>query len=63
MRAATTIVGLAVAILLTSAAPAAADILPVGTWPFNEGKGTVTISAGYQLSRPLPTSFPFDLIL
>jgi hypothetical protein len=42
MRAAKTIVGLAVAILLTSAAPAAADILPVGTWPFNEGKGTTT---------------------
>jgi hypothetical protein len=36
-----TIVGLAAAILLTAAAPAGADILPVGIWPLNEGRGIV----------------------
>jgi hypothetical protein len=41
MRAATTIAGLAAAILLTAAAPAGADLLPVGDWAFNEAKGTV----------------------
>lgn len=43
MRTAKTVLGLAVAILLTAtvAAPAGADILPVGAWTFNEGKGTV----------------------
>ncbi len=41
MRAARTVVGLAAAILLTAAVPAGADILPVGMWPFNEGRGTV----------------------
>jgi Concanavalin A-like lectin/glucanases superfamily len=42
MRSAKTIVvGLAAAILLTAAAPAGADLLPVGSWPLNEGKGTV----------------------
>jgi hypothetical protein len=41
MRTAKNIVGLAAAILLTAAAPASASILPVGVWPFNEGKGTV----------------------
>jgi hypothetical protein len=41
MRAAKTIVGLAAAILLTTAAPAGAAILPVGDWTLNEGKGTV----------------------
>jgi Concanavalin A-like lectin/glucanases superfamily len=41
MRTAKAIVGLAVTILLTVAAPAGADILPVGTWSFNEGKGTI----------------------
>jgi Concanavalin A-like lectin/glucanases superfamily len=40
MRAAKTIAGLAAAILWTAVAPAGADILPVGTWTFNEGKGT-----------------------
>jgi hypothetical protein len=41
MRTAKAIVGLAAAILLTAAAPAGAEILPVGVWSFNEGKGTV----------------------
>ena len=41
MRTAKAIVGLAAAILLTVAAPAGADILPVGSWSFNEGKGTI----------------------
>jgi hypothetical protein len=42
MRAVKTIVGLAAAVLLTVATPAAgAAILPVGVWPLNEGKGTV----------------------
>ncbi len=41
MRAATVIAGLAAAILLTVAAPAGADIFPVGGWPLNEGRGTV----------------------
>jgi hypothetical protein len=36
-----TVAGLAAAMLLIGAAPAAADIGPVGMWPFNEGKGTV----------------------
>jgi Concanavalin A-like lectin/glucanases superfamily len=36
-----TVAGLAAAILLASAAPAGADILPVGAWSFNEGKGTI----------------------
>ncbi|HEY3758732.1 MAG TPA: LamG domain-containing protein [Solirubrobacteraceae bacterium] len=35
------VTGFAVAILLTVAAPAGADILPVGLWSFNEGKGSV----------------------
>ena len=34
------IVGLAVALALSVAAPAAANILPVGDWTFNEGRGT-----------------------
>jgi hypothetical protein len=42
MKSVKTSVGLAVAILLTVATPAAgAAILPVGAWSFNEGKGTV----------------------
>jgi hypothetical protein len=41
MRAVKAAAGLAAAILLTVAAPAGADILPVGSWPFNEGRGTV----------------------
>jgi hypothetical protein len=41
MRVLKWIVGLAVTALLTTAAPAMADILPVGDWAFNEGKGTV----------------------
>jgi Concanavalin A-like lectin/glucanases superfamily len=41
MTRAKAIVGLAGAILLIGAAPAGADIGPVGMWPFNEGKGTV----------------------
>jgi hypothetical protein len=42
MRTAKAVVGLAAAILLTTAAPATAtDILPVGDWTFNEGQGTV----------------------
>jgi hypothetical protein len=41
MRAVKTITGLAIAGLLAVAAPAGADILPVGLWPLNEGKGTV----------------------
>ena len=40
MRAAKTALGLAAAVLLTAAAPAGADILPVGAWSLNEGKGT-----------------------
>ncbi|HSZ69880.1 MAG TPA: LamG domain-containing protein [Solirubrobacteraceae bacterium] len=41
MRAARMVLGLATAILLTVAAPAGADFLPVGAWSFNEGRGTV----------------------
>jgi hypothetical protein len=41
MRAVKNIVGFATAILLIAAAPASADILPVGAWPFNEGSGAV----------------------
>jgi Concanavalin A-like lectin/glucanases superfamily len=41
MSKAKAIVGLAAAILLTAAAPAGADILPVGSWSFDESKGTV----------------------
>jgi hypothetical protein len=41
MRAVKTMVGLAAAILLMTAASASAQILPVGIWPLNEGKGTV----------------------
>jgi hypothetical protein len=41
MRAAKAIAGLAAAILLAVAAPAGADVLPVGNWPLNEGRGTV----------------------
>ncbi len=41
MRATKVATGLATAILLTAAAPAGADLLPVGAWPLNEGKGTV----------------------
>jgi hypothetical protein len=41
MRAVKMVTGFAVAILLTVAAPAGADILPVGLWSFNEGKGSV----------------------
>ncbi len=41
MRHAKAIVGLAGAILLIGSAPAGADIIPTGMWPFNEGRGTV----------------------
>jgi hypothetical protein len=41
MRAVKWIVGLAATAFLATAAPAMADILPVGDWAFNEGKGTV----------------------
>jgi hypothetical protein len=41
MRQGKAIVGLAGAIVLIGSAPAAADIGPVGVWPFNEGRGTV----------------------
>jgi hypothetical protein len=41
MRTAKHIMGLAAAILLTTAAPASADIFPVGAWSFNEGRGSV----------------------
>jgi hypothetical protein len=41
MRPATMIVGLAAAIAVTVAAPAGADVLPVGMWSFNEGSGAV----------------------
>ena len=41
MRTAKAIVGLAAAILLTTAVPAGADILPVGSWSLNEGRGTI----------------------
>jgi Concanavalin A-like lectin/glucanases superfamily len=40
MRISTSIAGFAAAILLT-AAPAGAEILPVGVWPLNEGRGTI----------------------
>jgi hypothetical protein len=40
MRAAGYIAGLAAAFALTAATPAVADILPVGAWAFNEGRGT-----------------------
>jgi hypothetical protein len=45
MRAAKVVAGLATAILLTVAAPAGADVLPVGNWLLNEGKGTVAHDA------------------
>jgi Concanavalin A-like lectin/glucanases superfamily len=41
MRAAKLVIGLAIASLLTVAAPAGADLLPVGAWPLNEGRGIV----------------------
>jgi hypothetical protein len=40
MRAAKIVAGLAAGIILAAAAPAGAEILPVGVWSFNEGKGT-----------------------
>ncbi len=41
MKVAKTVAGLATLIFLTAATPAGADILPVGTWSFNEGRGVV----------------------
>jgi hypothetical protein len=41
MRPAKNVIGLAASILLAAAAPAGADILPVGAWSFNEGRGAV----------------------
>lgn len=41
MRTGTLIAGLASIVTLAAAGPAAADILPTGTWQFNEGSGTV----------------------
>jgi hypothetical protein len=41
MRAAKTALGLAAALLLMTAAPAGASILPVGIWSFDEGRGSV----------------------
>jgi Concanavalin A-like lectin/glucanases superfamily len=41
MRTAKSVVGLAAAILLIVATPAGADGLPVGSWSFNEGRGTI----------------------
>jgi hypothetical protein len=49
MRAVKCIAALATAAALTTAAPAAADILPVGDWTLNEGKGTVAYDyAGHR---------------
>jgi hypothetical protein len=44
------IAGLACAIALSAGAPAgaAADVLPVGTWSFNEGAGTVTHDSSWR---------------
>jgi Concanavalin A-like lectin/glucanases superfamily len=54
MRAAKTALGLAAAVLLVAAAPAGADVLPVGTWSFNEGKGSVARdSSGHRLEGHL----------
>ena len=51
MRAVKTITGLAVAVLLAVATPAGADILPVGLWPLNEGKGAVANDLQLSLAR------------
>jgi hypothetical protein len=48
MRAAKTALGLAAAILLMTAAPAGADILPVGIWSFNEGRGSVARDSSWH---------------
>ncbi len=45
MRSAKTALGLAAAILTITAAPAAADVFPVGDWTFNEGHGSVARDA------------------
>lgn len=41
MRAANFTLGFAAAVLLATAAPAGASLLPVGDWAFNEGHGSV----------------------
>jgi hypothetical protein len=42
------IAGLASAVVLLAAGPAAANVLPVGTWSFNEGYGTVAHDTAFQ---------------
>jgi len=42
------IAGLASAVMLAGAAPAAANVLPVGTWSFNETGGTVAHDTAFQ---------------
>jgi hypothetical protein len=54
MRAAKTIVGMAAAILLSVATPAGAQVLPVGSWNFNEGSGAIARdSSGHHLEGHL----------
>jgi hypothetical protein len=42
------IAGLASAVMLVGAGPAAANVLPVGTWSFNESSGTVAHDTSFQ---------------
>jgi hypothetical protein len=42
------IAGLASAVMLVGAGPAAANVLPTGTWSLNEGNGTVAHDSSFQ---------------
>jgi hypothetical protein len=42
------IAGLASAVMLVGAGPAAANVLPIGTWSFNESNGTVAHDTAFQ---------------
>ena len=48
MRKGRLVTVLATGALLVGAAPAAAQVLPVGTWSFNEGHGTVAHDTSFQ---------------
>ncbi len=48
MRKANFIAGLVTAAALATAGPAAANVLPVATWPLNEGSGTVVHDTSFH---------------
>ena len=57
MRKGRLVTVLATGALLAGAGPAAAQVLPVGTWSFNEGHGTVAHDTSLQPVHAQMTPF------